>query len=479
MTTRMLVVLTLTACGDPAGDSHTTPTGSTTGTGAPTGTAPATEDLAVVFTETPVSDVPEAASWFAWSAPDAAAYRCTLDGAPVGDCDGTSFVVPMTTGAHGFEVVAVGASGASGPPATHDWTITSMFDGPHPELVPTDMMPAPVDDASWRGIFRINCDFAHALYDDPIVFPGVADAAHLHWFYGNLAVDASTTFESLYAIPGSSCQGNTVNGAAYWVPALLAPEYDEITGARLLDANGDPAWEAVPAVVGNDYEAHEVFYYSAGVDDLASVQNLPPGLRMIAGIGSTTPGDPPQDTAIVRWHCQSWDASDGANPMFSATIPECVEPDRLRADLFFPSCWNGVDLDAADHKSHMAYPVNDGGPDGTHCPDTHPIPVLRPSYHYAWPVLPGNSDPATASSRGWRLASDDYEVVPGVAGGLSLHGDWFNGWHPEVLAAALENCVKQGLDCHDGNLANGTRLSGTTPGTQTVPPVVDQGRGHP
>jgi hypothetical protein len=106
------------------------------------------------------------------------------------------------------------------------------------------------------------------------------------------------------------------------------------------------------------------------------------------------------------------------------------------------------------------------------------VPLLRPSYHYAFPVLPGNSEPETKSSRGWRLASDPYEVTADAPGGSSLHGDWFNAWHPELLQAILDVCVKQGLDCHDGNLANGYRLSGTSPGTQEVPEVINQGQGQ-
>ena len=435
-------------------------------------------DLVVEFTQTPQAQSSEAAAWFAFAAPDADSYRCRVDEQSEFDCDARAFVVPMDLGLHELFVTAYGPGGEMGPEAVHSWEITSVFDEDHPELVPTTMQPDVVDPNSWRGIFRINCDFAHSLYDDPIVVPEQPGMAHMHRFYGNKAVSASTTFESLYEIAESSCQGNTVNGSSYWIPALLAPAYDEVTGARLLDGAGEPAWEPVAAVVGDDEVAHEIFYYSAGVDDLESIQSIPPGLRMIAGNSSNSPDDAPQDTAIVRWHCQTWESSDGENPNFSATIPECVEPDRLRMDIFFPNCWNGVDLDSEDHKSHMAYPINDGGPEGTHCPDSHPVPLLRPSYHYAFPVLPGNSDPETQSSRGWRLASDPYEATLETPGGGSLHGDWFNAWHPELLQTILDVCVRQGLDCHDGNLANGYRLSGTSPGTQEVPEVINQGQGQ-
>lgn len=31
-------------------------------------------------------------------------------------------------------------------------------------------------------------------------------------------------------------------------------------------------------------------------------------------------------------------------------------PNGLRLELMFPSCWDGVNLDSHDHKSHVAYP---------------------------------------------------------------------------------------------------------------------------
>jgi hypothetical protein len=52
-----------------------------------------------------------------------------------------------------------------------------------------------------------------------------------------------------------------------------------------------------------------------------------------------------------------------------------------------------------------------------------------------------------------------------------------NGWQPELMQMLLDNCIKQGLDCHDGNLANGFRLSDTRPGTQEEPEIINGGRG--
>lgn len=417
---------------------------------------------------------------FDFTSQDATGFECSLDGGEFANCQSPYTVMPISVGDHQLSIRAIGADGRVGEITRHDWTVSSIF-GDHNDaeidenLIRTTVQPNRVEPNSWRGILRINCDFAHSSYDDPIVFPDQDNAAHLHRFYGNMLLDETSTLESLFTTGQSSCQGDELNRSAYWIPALLAPSYNQQTGARLLDDNGDPAWQVVSAVVGNDDVAHEIFYYSAGVDDLESIQPIPLGLKMIAGNGAAMPGME-QDTSIVRWHCQSWESSDATNPRWSTSIPECQAPDRLRMDVFFPSCWDGVNLDSDDHKSHLAYPIttNDGM---TMCPTEHPEPIIRVSFHYAFGVTPDVYDPVTQSSRGWRIASDIYDVNQATPGGMSLHGDWFNAWHPEALQAVLDVCIKGELDCHDGNLANGYRLSGTQPGTQEEPDIVNMGHG--
>jgi len=126
----------------------------------------------------------------------------------------------------------------------------------------------------------------------------------------------------------------------------------------------------------------------------------------------------------------------------------------------------------------MAEPGRDSSGE-TVCPDSHPVPLVRPSYHFAFGVKPDVYDPGTRTSAGWRLASDSYTVTGNTPGGASLHADWFNGWHPEVMEAILEHCVQGALDCHDGNLANGFRLSDVRDGPGTEPDVFGDGLGPP
>jgi hypothetical protein len=54
--------------------------------------------------------------------------------------------------------------------------------------------------------------------------------------------------------------------------------------------------------------------------------------------------------------------------------------DGIRAEIFFPSCWNG-ELDSPDHKDHMRYPTLVNGGD---CPSSHPKRVPSLFFETIW-----------------------------------------------------------------------------------------------
>lgn len=55
--------------------------------------------------------------------------------------------------------------------------------------------------------------------------------------------------------------------------------------------------------------------------------------------------------------------------------------DGVRFELMFPSCWNGVDVDSANHKDHVAFPdlVMTGN-----CPDDYPVRLVSLFYETIW-----------------------------------------------------------------------------------------------
>jgi Domain of unknown function (DUF1996) len=269
------------------------------------------------------------------------------------------------------------------------------------------------------GAFRVMCGFSHMAYDDPIVFPGQSGASHLHSFFGNTAIDANTTADNIRSIGNGTCGGGTLNRSGYWVPSII----DSASGAPITP--------------------HSLtVYYKSGYGGVAPGEiTVPPAaLRMIAGVSSATA--PVGDAAWDReasWSCQDGTAS-GTPP--TAGIQQCAAGQLLKLEIKFPQCWDGVNLDSADHKSHMSHTVEGG------CPASHPVALPEITFGVFWTT----PDSGTAS---WRLASDMYT---GGEGGYSAHGDWFNGWDEATMQAWVVNCVQAGNDCHVGNLGDGREL---------------------
>jgi hypothetical protein len=250
-------------------------------------------------------------------------------------------------------------------------------------------------------------------FDDPIVFPGRPGASHLHTFFGNTGTDASSTYESLRNTGNGTCDGGIANRSAYWVPSLL-------------DAGGAPV---VPT--------WSFQYYKSGQRSVAaaSVNHLPDGLRIIAGDPKASSAQSPE---IMAWWC-------GSSPGASApSIPNCRAGDSLILGVTFPQCWDGVHVDSADHRSHMAYPTY-----GVGCPADHPVAVPVLTIHAEWLV------PA-AGFTGARLSSDMHSPGPG---GLSGHADFFEGWNPAIRNTFTDRCVRAAMNCEVRALGDGTELA--------------------
>lgn len=256
----------------------------------------------------------------------------------------------------------------------------------------TSYPPATIPPGAVRvAEFLAECPFTHRLPDDPIVFPGLPGASHMHSFFGNETTNAMTNLTSLQA--GQSSCNPSIDISSYWVPTLY---------------NGDTPVEPT----GTTF-----YYLGEGVrpDVTARIQPFPLGLRVVAGNARATgPGD-----SIARWSCLH-----AGQVGSSANFVNCPAGTMLESYLDFPQCWNGRDLDSADHKSHMAYPVNQD------CPASHPVPVPKLRQVLRYPV---NGDPAA-----FRLAS---------GAGYTMHGDFFNAWPVEELARRVRDCINPIVKC--------------------------------
>ena len=261
-----------------------------------------------------------------------------------------------------------------------------------------------------QGALVMFCQFSHMNFDDPIVFPGVRDATHLHAFFGNTGANFASTPESIRNSGNSTCLGGTANRSSYWVQALI----DTRDGAPV--------------------RPHEmVTYYTHGRVPGPEIEPHPAGLQILAGSAMSS-----SDQRHVRWWCP------GDHGHYESYIsPNCNPNEELKLSVTFPQCWNGRDIHSTD-QSHMAYPGWN-----TRCPDSHPIAVPQVNLNVIWHL---DGHPTTDL----RLSSDMYSHD--IPGGYSGHADWFDGWDREILETWVRECVNQELYCFHGNLGNGQAL---------------------
>lgn len=230
------------------------------------------------------------------------------------------------------------------------------------------------------GNFSSVCRFSHRLPDDPIVFPGQPGASHSHDFFANTTTNAASTYESLQA--GDTTCNRDADTAAYWVPTLM------LDGAEVRPL------------------AAQAYYNARGKRVVAPP---PAGLEIIAGDSRATAAQP---LSVVAWHCGE---RSGVAP--SSTPPTCPERTPLRLQIRFPDCWDGVNLDSADHKSHMAYSRRG------QCPSSHPAPLAGLRLTIVYPIRGGG---------GVTLASGS---------SYTAHADFFNAWDQVALTRLVAVCL--------------------------------------
>lgn len=281
------------------------------------------------------------------------------------------------------------------------------------------------------GAFRFTCKPSHLAYDDPIVFPNQKGRTHLHQFFGNTLADANSTYESLRTSGESTCV-NELNRSAYWVPALMDGQ-----GSVVLPEDITIYYKRRPA-------SDPVCQTGKGC--IA----MPRGLRYVFGRqmdGVLRPKD------HVHFRCNG-----GTSGAHFETLPEaaavCPVGARIIAAVESPDCWDGINLDSPDHRSHMAYQISVQGQPA--CPDTHPYRMARLTMGVVYKVTDSldRSGDLSTSRRTWYFSSDRMEGMTPQVSGTTFHADWYGAWDDDILKEWTDNCIDKKLNCSFGRLGS-------------------------
>ncbi|KAK0495133.1 hypothetical protein EDD18DRAFT_1170793 [Armillaria luteobubalina] len=244
---------------------------------------------------------------------------------------------------------------------------------------------------------------------DPILSPG-AVSSHAHYVLGGSNFRQSTDTASLRS---SECTTTPIaeDKSSYWYPNL----YFEWANGSFSSLTG-----------GN------VIYYL--FDDDAAEKNVtafPDDFRMISGNPTLRTYDSTSYAQqAVTFLCLDFT---GTTTKFNSIPPQACAS-GIRAQINFPSCWDGVNTDSTDHKSHVAF-LSDGPDSGT-CEDPK-FPVRLPRIFLEVYWASGDFDQYRDQAKN---STQPFVYSFGDPTGYGYHADFINGWDDGALQKAVDNC---------------------------------------
>ncbi|MFI8946397.1 DUF1996 domain-containing protein [Streptomyces sp. NPDC053750] len=307
-----------------------------------------------------------------------------------------------------------GGQAGNGPVAADYVDITSV----QPNVVKTPRQK----DAS-RGSFTTRCGVnAEGLFnsDNLIAAPGVSNGAHhFHDYVGNQANDAFAGDEDL-AAAGTSCADQGDKSSYYWPVLRLqngTVEQDAESPGGGIEGN---AGEIVtPAEVTLTFEGNEQ----------GKVTEMPRLLRIITGDAKAfVNGD---TNANASWSCTGFE-----DRQLKDKYPLCPSGSDVVRTFTFQSCWDGRNIDSANHRTHVAFAAADGS-----CPDGFeavPRLVQRIVYDVEAPSLQdgGRTVPL--------FAVDSFPEQ--LHKPVTDHSDFINVFD-EDLMREMTDCINSGRTC--------------------------------
>nr|WSY55454.1 DUF1996 domain-containing protein [Streptomyces sp. NBC_00886] len=176
--------------------------------------------------------------------------------------------------------------------------------------------------------------------DNVIVAPGVTNGAHhVHDYVGNQKVNAFSTNDSLLAAP-SSCQNQSDLSSYYW-PVVRVQD-----GTQEVDQNADGGGKEGNVGKILTPQSAEIKYVGSPASKVVA---MPQFLRIITGDAKAFVNG--TANANAHWSCTGFEDK----VQLTDQYPICPQGSQVVRTFAFQSCWDGVNADSANHRTHVAF----------------------------------------------------------------------------------------------------------------------------
>ncbi|CAM5744958.1 hypothetical protein SAFG77S_08852 [Streptomyces afghaniensis] len=277
-----------------------------------------------------------------------------------------------------------------------------------------------------RGSFVTDCGVnENGLFnsDNIIAAPGVTNGAHhFHDYVGNQANNAFASDQDL-ANAETSCVDPGDKSSYYW-PVLRLQN-----GSQEQDANSPGG--GIEGNAGEIVTPKQVTLTFVG-NPRGKVTAMPRLLRIITGDAKSFVNGPAN--ANASWSCTGFE-----DRQLKDKYPLCPQGSDVVRTFKFQSCWDGRNIDSANHRTHVAFTDAAGN-----CPSGfRPIPQLvqRIVYDVDAPSLEdgGRTTPL--------FAVDSFPEQ--LHKPVTDHGDFINVFD-EDLMGEMADCINDGRKCGAG-----------------------------
>ena len=277
-----------------------------------------------------------------------------------------------------------------------------------------------------RGSFATSCGVnENGLFnsDNIIAAPGVTNGAHhFHDYVGNQSNNAFASDQDL-AKAETSCDDQGDKSSYYWPVVRLQ------NGAQEQDAQKPGG--GVEGNAGEIVTPKQVTLTFVG-NPREKVTAMPRLLRIITGDAKSFVNGPAN--ANASWSCTGFE-----DRQLKDKYPLCPQGSDVVRTFSFQSCWDGRNIDSANHRTHMAFADAAGN-----CPSGfRPIPQLvqRIVYDIDAPSLNdgGRTTPL--------FAVDSFPEQ--LHKPVTDHGDFINIFDEDLMGEMVD-CINDGRKCGSG-----------------------------